>query len=93
MKTLKKMLAPLAIAIVGSIGAFATTSMASASKPLVNQQGYRFVSAADPCHLDLMCRTEPGPVCTSETNPSLQIWGKANPSINVCEVRLNKIPN
>lgn len=87
------MFGPVAVALFGIIGAFTTTSMASAPGKLVNQQGWRFVSAADPCHLDLMCRTETGPVCTSETSSTLQIYGKANPAINDCQVRLYKIPN
>jgi len=87
------MLGPLAVAIFGAVGAFSTMSMASVAKPFVNQQGYRFVSTTDPCHIDLMCRTQTGPVCTSSTSASLQIWGKADESVNDCQVRLYKIPN
>lgn len=93
MKTsFKKLFAPLAVAIVGALGAFATTSMAGAETPVVDQQGYYFVSTADPCHADLMCTTDAGDACTTLVG-NTQLWGKANEQINICDVRLNRKPN
>lgn len=85
----KNLMMPLAVMVLGAAGAFATTSMADA-KAVVNQQGYRFVSNADPCHADLMCRTEFGDICKSGT---ITLWGKVTPSATNCDVQLYKIPN
>lgn len=78
---------PMAVAVVGFAGAFATTSMASA--PVANQQGYRFISGQpNPCHAELMCRTESGDVCKSG---AITLWGKATEN-GPCNVPLFKIP-
>lgn len=92
MKTnfLKKLVMPLAVIVLGIAGAFVTTSMSS-TKSLSTVQGYRFVSQADPCHAELMCSNIVTPtICTSGGQ---QLWGKVNPSVNVCNVPLYKIPN
>ncbi|MBG6109820.1 hypothetical protein IWX84_000681 [Flavobacterium sp. CG_9.10] len=81
---------PLAVMVLGVAGAFITTSMSS-TKALANVQGYRFVSQADPCHLDLMCsNVVTANVCTSGSN---QLWGKTNPSAATCQIPLYKIQN
>lgn len=92
MKTdfLKRLMMPLAIAVVGVAGAFVTTSMSS-TKSLANVQGYRFVSQVDPCHVDAMCSNVfSANICTS--SGGAQLKGKA--SLNApCDVTLYKIPN
>ncbi|TGD58971.1 DUF6520 family protein [Flavobacterium humi] len=85
----KKIMMPAAVVILGSGGAFVTTSMSS-TKGLANVQGYRFVSQADPCHAQQLCSNVFNPtICTSGSN---QLFGKANPNVNVCDVPLYKIP-
>lgn len=83
----KRLMLPLAVAVLGSAGAFVTTSMGKADA-FANQQGYRFVSAADPCHSEIMCRTEEGDICTLG---SVRLWGKVTPSATTCSVPLYKI--
>ena len=86
----KKLMMPLAVMVLGVAGAFTTTSMSS-TKSLANVQGYRFVSQADPCHLDVMCSNVfSATVCTSGSN---QLWGKTNPNAATCQIPLYKIPN
>lgn len=86
---LKKIMMPAAVVILGVGGAFTTTSMSS-TKGLANVQGYRYVSQADPCHAQQLCSTiNIAPVCTTGSN---QLFGKANPNVNVCDVPLYKIP-
>lgn len=81
---------PLAVMILGIAGAFVTTAMSSTEAPTV-QQGYRFVSLADPCHAEQMCTPDFQPtICTSGVQ---RLWGKDDPNINVCDVPLYKIPN
>jgi hypothetical protein len=86
----KKLMMPLAVMVLGIATAFTTTSMSSA-KALANVQGYRFVSQADPCHIDVMCSNIfSANVCTSGSN---QLWGKQTPSATTCPLTLYKIPN
>lgn len=86
----KKIMMPFAIIFIGISAAFVTTSMAS-TKDLTIQQGYKFVSQADPCHAEQMCTTDfQTTICTSG---SQRLWGKVNPNVNVCDVPLYKIPN
>ncbi len=79
---------PAAVVVLGVGGAFATTSMSS-TKGIANAQGYRYVSQADPCHAQQMCSTINSTICTSGSN---QLFGKANPNVNVCDVPLYKLP-
>ncbi|UMB54204.1 hypothetical protein MKD41_01695 [Lutibacter sp. A64] len=81
---------PLAVVFLGIAGAFVTMSMGS-TESLSTTQGYRFVSQADPCHAEQMCTTVYQPtICTSGSS---RLWGKVNPSVNVCNVPLYKINN
>jgi hypothetical protein len=86
----KRLMMPLAVMIVGIAGAFVTTSMSS-TKTLANVQGYRFVSQADPCHVDAMCSSASSAnICTS--SGGTQLKGKVSPNAP-CDVTLFKIPN
>jgi len=92
MKTqiLKRIMMPLAVIFLGIAGAFVTMSMSS-TESLSTVQGYRFVSQADPCHAEQMCTTDvTSTICTSGSS---RLWGKVNPSINVCNIPLYKLPN
>lgn len=92
MKTLvlKKIVMPVAAIALGVAGAFSTNAMNSSSKTLVDKQGYRFVSAQDPCHAEIMCTTDSGVICKLG---SATLWGKVNPTDQNCPVPLYKIPN
>jgi hypothetical protein len=92
MKTIffKKMVLPVAVIMLGIAGAVSTQAMNSSSKVLVNQQGYRFVSAQDPCHAEIMCTTTVGPICKLG---SITLWGKVTPTALDCNVPLYKIQN
>jgi hypothetical protein len=84
----KRLMMPLAVIVLGSAAAFTTTSMSS-TKPLAIVQGYRFVSQADPCHLDIMCsNVTSATICTSGSD---QIWGKTSPNAVTCPLTLYKI--
>ena len=86
----KRLMMPLAVMVLGIATAFTTTSMSS-TKALANVQGYRFVSQADPCHIDVMCSNIfSATVCTSGAN---QLWGKQTPTSATCPLTLYKIPN
>lgn len=86
---LKGIMMPAAVVVLGVGGAFVTTSMSS-TKALANVQGYRYVSQADPCHAQQQCSTVfNANICTSGGS---QLYGKANPNVNVCDVPLYKIP-
>ncbi|MGX7668868.1 hypothetical protein [Flavobacterium pedocola] len=86
----KKMVMPAAAITLGVAGALSTQAMNSGSKTLSNQTGYRFVSAQDPCHAEIMCRTEEGDICKLGSNT---LWGKVTPGAPTCPVTLYKIPN
>jgi hypothetical protein len=82
----KRIMMPAAVMILGAGGAFVTTSMSS-TKGIANVQGYRYLSQADPCHAEQQCSTSNTTICTSG---STQLFGKANPSANICNVPLYK---
>ncbi|HSD06398.1 DUF6520 family protein [Flavobacterium sp.] len=87
---LKRMIMPLAVIVLGIVGAFTTTAMSS-DKALTNVQGYRFISQADPCHADAQCsNVSSANICTSSGGSQLK--GKAAPNAP-CDVPLYKIPN
>jgi hypothetical protein len=83
----KRSMTLAAVMVLGGGGAFVTTSMSS-TKGIANVQGYRYVSQADPCHAQQLCSTINSTICTSGSN---QLFGKANPNVNVCDVPLYKI--
>ena len=86
----KRLMMSLTVIVLGIGTAFTTTSMSS-TKALSNVQGYRFVSQADPCHVDIMCSTiQSATICTSGSN---QLWGKVTPNAVTCPLTLYKIPN
>ena len=81
----KKLMMPLAVMVLGIATAFTTTSMSS-TKALSLVQGYKFISQADPCHIDTMCSNVVTPnICTSGTT---QLWGKLSPNAPTCDVKL-----
>lgn len=81
----KKLMMPLAVMVLGAAGAFVTTSAAS-TDALAARQGYKFISQADPCHIDAMCSDVVTPnLCTSG---STQLWGKVTPNAPTCNVQL-----
>ncbi|MEO8255332.1 MAG: DUF6520 family protein [Flavobacterium sp.] len=87
---LKRIMMPAAVVVLGVGGAFVTTSMSS-TKALANVQGYRYVSQAEPCRAETQCSNIfNATICTSG---GAQLFGKANPNANVCDVPLYKIPN
>jgi hypothetical protein len=88
MKTIsRRLMLSLATVVLGISGAFVTTSMGSATTA-ADQRGYRFVDEDHPCVEDIMCsNTFNTTICSSGGS---QLWGKANPSINNCEVTLYK---
>mgnify|MGYP003610434747 FL=1 len=82
---------PVAVAILGIAGAFATTSMAS-NKASVNVWGHKFTSSAVPCAEIKMCQTENnGILCRVDDvdDTSLQLKGKISPT--VCPTTLYRI--
>ncbi|RKS03037.1 DUF6520 family protein [Flavobacterium sp. 102] len=81
----KKLMMPLAVMVLGIATAFTTTSMSS-TKALVPVQGYKFISQADPCHIDAMCSNVVSVnLCTSGSS---QLWGKVTPNAPTCDVKL-----
>ncbi|MGV9004422.1 DUF6520 family protein [Flavobacterium sp.] len=87
---MKRLMMPLAIMVLAIATAFFTTSMSS-TEALATVQGYKFVSQADPCHVDNMCSDIISPlVCTSGSS---QLWGKTNPNGLTCPIKLYRIPN
>ncbi len=77
---------PLAVVVLGVAGAFATMSMGS-SKTVLDQQGYRFVSSTDQCHIAKMCATTGGTIC--KYSPTVTAWGKADEELDhPCNVQL-----
>lgn len=86
MKTnFKKLMTPVAVAVLGIAGAFTTTSMSS-DKVLDNRQAYKQISGT--CvDQGIMCQTDFGPVCKSGT---VTLWGKA-PGSSTCTVPLYHI--
>jgi hypothetical protein len=73
---LKRMMGPMAVIILGSIGAFGTMSMSSSPSSLTDQVGYRFVNVLNPCEESIMCSTIINDACTTENSETL--WGKYN---------------
>lgn len=83
----KRLFMPLAVMVLGILGAFTTTSMSS-DEVLSQVTGYRFLSTEEPCHAEIMCQTEFSPdACTSGGN---LLWDKV--SEKVCNIPLYKIP-
>lgn len=79
---------PMAVLVLGSMGAVGTMSMASSSGAASDQVGYRFVNALNPCEEDIMCSTIVDDVCKT---PSLQtLWGKVNETDAECPLPLYK---
>lgn len=61
----KGMLVPVATVLLGTAGAFVTTS-AGTSKTLVDAQGHYYLNAQRPCVESIMCQTvDNGQICTS----------------------------
>ena len=88
--TIFKIVLPVAFAAIAIFGAFSTNAMSKDSKVLMNQFGYVTINEDQPCHVQVSCRTEFGPICKSGT---LQAWGKLTPTSVNCNVELYKIPN
>lgn len=84
MKTrfLKGIYLPVATAVLGVAGAFATTSMGS--RDVVDQRGY-FRDSQEVCQESIMCQTENNNVICSDG--SHELWGKATPNAD-CDIRL-----
>ena len=81
----KKLMMPLAVMVLGIATAFTTTSMSS-TKALAPVQGYKFISQADPCHIDAMCSNVVSVnLCTSGSS---HLWGKVTPNAPTCDVKL-----
>ncbi len=86
----KKLMMPLGVAILGIVGAFATMSMGS-NTTLSDQQGYRFVSSTDQCHVAKMCSTDAGPTC--KYSLSVTAWGKEDEELDEpCTIQLFEKP-
>ena len=82
------MMAPMAVIILGSLGAFGTMSMSSSPNAPGDHIGYRFVSPSEPCVQDIMCSTILNDACKT---PSLQVlWGKNNEKDANCPKTLYK---
>jgi hypothetical protein len=86
----KKWMMPLGIAILGIAGAFTTMSMGS-NAALADQQGYRFVSSTDQCHIAKMCATNGSVTCKYSLN--VTAWGKENEELDQpCTIQLYEKP-
>ncbi|WP_157485904.1 DUF6520 family protein [Flavobacterium soli] len=87
MKTrFKKLMMPLAVAVLGIGGAFTTMSMAG-NKVLDNRQAYQQISGT--CvDQGFMCQTEFGDVCKSG---DITLWGKPSLGATTCTVPLYHI--
>lgn len=84
----KKLMMPLAVVILGSLGAFATMSMGTVKAAPGDQRGYLFVNALNPCVQDIMCSNIVNDICKT---PSLQtLKGKINESDASCPQTLYK---
>ena len=85
---LKRVIGPMLVLILGSMGAIGTMSMASSPTASGDQVGYRFVNELHPCQKDIMCSTIVDDVCKT---PSLEIlWGKVNETDAECPLPLYK---
>ena len=85
---LRSLMAPMAVIILGSLGAFGTMSMGSNPNAPGDQRGYRYVSPLEPCVQDIMCSTIVFDVCKT---PTLQtLWGKNAEPDNHCPKTLYK---
>jgi hypothetical protein len=76
----KKIMVPALVAVFGISCAFTTTS-AAGSKALIDKMGYRFVSAADPCHATKICSTSLGQICKYG---NIQLWGRLDENDHQC---------
>lgn len=89
MKTnFKKLMMPLAVVILGSLGAFATMSMGTVKDVPGDQRGYLFVDALHPCVQDIMCSTIVDDIC--KTSSSQTLMGKQDESDTSCPQTLYK---
>lgn len=85
----KKLMMPLAVAVLGIAGAFTTMSMASDDEVLVDMVGYRFVSAQNPCEItNKTCTTNAGPTCKYLVTQTL--WGKEDAQDLDCPIELHE---
>ena len=82
------MMAPMAVIILGSLGAFGTMSMGNSPETLSDQRGYRFVSPLQPCVQDIMCSTIVNDVC--KTGALQTLWGKNVETDTNCPITLYK---
>lgn len=85
----KKLMMPLAVAVLGIAGAFTTMSMAGNEAVLTDMAGYRFVSAQTPCEItNKICTTVDGPTCKYLVTQTL--WGKFDPDDAECPIELHE---
>ncbi|HUH51348.1 MAG TPA: hypothetical protein VLZ11_04570 [Flavobacterium sp.] len=91
MKTIqvKKIMMPLAIILIGIMGALSTHAMNKSAKSSTHEQGYRYVSVLEPCRAEIMCTTDFGDICKLG---STTLWGKTTDTAP-CNVPLYKINN
>ena len=81
---------PIATAILGIAGAFATTSMGTA-EARVSTMGHRFISSATPCDPVKLCQTEnTGVICrVIDADPnSAVLTGKVSTVDQFCPIPL-----
>lgn len=69
-----KNLVPVAVFAVGIAGAFATTSMQSASKSFAFEQGWTLNGTA--CNIPVSCSDIPKPVCLQNVTSGAQAFAK-----------------
>lgn len=90
---LKRFTAPLAVVILGGVGAFFTASMGSANT-VDERPVYRFISQQNPCQQEeVTCQTEQADeICSLGTT---QLYGKVNEENpnNNCNLRMYKVSN
>lgn len=70
----KKLMMPLAIAVLGVAGAFTTMSMADA-EALAGPKGFKFQDALHPCVMVKECALDGQVICKSGT---ITLWGKVD---------------
>lgn len=86
MKTnFKQALMPLAVVVLGVVGAFATNAKKQNQQVKTIETGYVTTNPSQPCNLAIECSNINGPVCTIMLDGvQHQAFGKLNPADVSC---------
>lgn len=94
---MKKLIIPAFVMLIGAGCAYATDLASNDESALIPKQGYIYNLSTNQCDPAVMCRTEPGPVCTVNGLPSgQQVFGTSGADSEhplTCDITLRKIPD